>query len=86
MTDKELHEALVKRRADLGISYRDIQNRTGLGYNTVRRCFADPFESRSATLIAILRTMGCELVFCIANSIGDELEPEPPVEEFVKPD
>ena len=82
MTDKELHEALVKRRNDLGMSYRDIQNRTGLGYNTVRRCFSDPFESRSTTLILVARTMGCELVFCIANSIGDELEPESPV----KPD
>lgn len=86
MTDKELHEALVKRRNDLDMSYKDIQNLTGLGYNTVRRCFADPFESRSATLILVARTMGCELVFCVANSIGDELEPEAPAEEFNKTD
>ena len=73
--DRETFKAqLNSRRSELGITYKTIQERTGLGYNTVRRTFNDPWKSQAHTLLLVIRTLGCELVFAIEDKIGDELE------------
>ena len=84
MQDNEFKDAITTRRTDLKMSYRDIQGRTKLGYNTVRRVFADPFTCRISSVLAVLRSMSCDLHFTIENHIGDELEPESPVEPLTK--
>lgn len=76
MKDIELKDTLQTRRKELGMSLRDIQSLTGLGYNTVRRVFADPFKCGLNSVIAVVRSMGCELIFAVENGIGDELEPD----------
>lgn len=84
MQDNEFKAAIVVRRTDLRMTYRDIQNRTKLGYNTVRRVFADPFTCRISSVLAVLRSMSCDLHFTIENNIGDELEPGSPVEPLTR--
>lgn len=74
MKDAELKDTLNERRESLGLSYVDIQKCTQLGYNTVRRVFDSPFNCRLSSVLGVLRTMGCELVFSVENRIGDELE------------
>lgn len=86
MTNEELTRALADRRTQLKMTLRDIQNRAGLGYNTVRRVFKDPFQCRTTSVLAVVRSMGCDLIFNIENSIGDELEPNTPVEPLTRKD
>ncbi len=76
MLNEEFKIALNKRIKELHMSYRDIQEHTGLGYNTVRRVFKEPMNCRIRSVLQVLQTMECELVFAVKNHIGDELEIE----------
>lgn len=80
MKDAEFRETLRKRRTNLGMTYKEIQRRTKLGYNTVRRVFDDPSKCRISSVILVARSMDCDLIFAIEDQIGDELEPENPVD------
>lgn len=80
MNNQSLKQALDKRRSDLGMTYKNLQARTELGYNTVRRVFEDPKQCRVESLVRVARAMGCELIFTVRDKIGDELAPEVPVE------
>ena len=84
MKDNEFKAALDKRRQSLGMSYRDIQRRTSLGYNTVRRVFTDPMNCRIGSVIRVVTAMGCYLDFTVEQHIGDELEPEVEVEPLTE--
>lgn len=75
MKEDEFKEILTTRRKDLGLTYRQIQSRTALGYNTVRRVFSDPFNCRIGSVLRVAIVMGCDLLFTVENKIGDELEP-----------
>lgn len=79
MKDDEFKLVLTNRRKDLGLTYRQIQKRTELGYNTVRRVFTDPFNCRIGSVLRVAVAMGCDLVFTVENKIGEELEPEVPI-------
>lgn len=84
MTNQEFKLALNKRRDELGISYREIQRRTELGYNTVRRVFRDPMDCRIGSVLKVVRALDGDLIFTIQSHIGDELEPDTPVEPFTQ--
>lgn len=84
MTNKEFKTALNARRHDLEITYREIQSRTNLGYNTVRRVFQDPMSCRIGSVLKIVRALDGDLIFTIQQHIGDELEPDVLVEPFVQ--
>lgn len=86
MKDKEFKAVLTNRRKDLGLTYRQIQNRTALGYNTVRRVFSNPFNCRIGSVLRVAVAMGCDLLFTVENKIGDELEPEVSVESLTQKD
>jgi len=86
MTNEEFRVALSSRRDKLGISYREIQRRTTLGYNTVRRVFRDPMGCRTGSLLKVVRALDGDLIFTIQSHIGDELEPDVPVEPFTEKD
>lgn len=79
MKNEEFKAVLTNRRKDLGLTYRQIQKRTTLGYNTVRRVFSDPFNCRIGSVLRVAVAMGCDLLFTVENKIGDELEPEIPI-------
>ncbi len=81
MKDEEFKSVLMDRRKDLGLTYRQIQKRTALGYNTVRRVFSDPFNCRIGSVLRVVVAMGCDLLFTVENKIPDELEPEVPVQK-----
>lgn len=84
MKNQELIVALDKRRYDLQITLREIQRRTDLGYNTVRRVFRDPMNCGMGSVLKVVRALGGDLIFAIQSLIGDELEPDVPVEPFTK--
>ena len=86
MTSIELRTALERRRQELGMSYRDIQRRTTLGYNTVRRAFTNPFTVHFKNILMICETMACTLLFSIENQMPDEIESgtQPPAEMVMK--
>lgn len=86
MTNTELRTALERRRQDLRMSYREIQKRTSVGYNTVRRVFKDPFSVGFKTVLMVCETLGCTLMFSIENLIPDDIESgtQPPHEEVVE--
>lgn len=76
MTGEEFKQQLAKRRADLNVSFKVIQSRTKLGYNTVRRVFKDPMNCRIGSVIRVVSAMGCSIDFGVENRLGDELEPD----------
>ena len=88
MENTELRTSLETRRRDLNLSYKDIKQRTQLGYNTVRRAFKDPFAVNFKTVLMICETMGCTLMMAVENKIPDEIEsgtqpsPEKVIEEL----
>lgn len=86
MTSIELRTALERRRQDLKLSYRVLQKRTGLGYNTVRRIFTDPFACGFKNVLIVCETLGCCLVFTVEHQIGDEIVSgtQPPLDEVVQ--
>jgi len=81
MTDDQFKQSLIKRRTDLGMSYKDIQQKTKLGYNTVRRAFNEPWDCKVRSIVRICKAMGCVLDFVIEGNIGDEIEPDIEIEE-----
>ena len=82
MKEDEFKQLLAERRESLRMSYKDIERRTELGYNTVRRVFTDPMNCRIGSVIRVVSAMGCCLDFVIEQKIGDELEPEIPVKSL----
>lgn len=84
MKDNEFKDALCQRRADLRMTYKELQRRTELGYNTVRRVFSDPMNCRIGSVVRVARAMGCFLDFTIEQHIGDEIEPDIPIEPLTQ--
>lgn len=84
MKDNEFKDALSERRKSLRMTYRDIQSRTELGYNTVRRVFSDPMNCRIGSVVRVARAMGCFLDFTVEQHIGDEIEPDIEIESLTQ--
>lgn len=84
MKEDEFKQSLSKRRSDLGMTYKDIQKRTELGYSTVRKVFSDPMNCRTNSVIRVVTAMGCFIDFIIEQHMGDELEPDVPVESLTQ--
>lgn len=84
MTNQEFKAALNNRRDELEITFREIQRHTYLGYNTVRRVFRDPMNCRIGSVLKVVRALDGDLIFTIQSHIGDELEPDVPVEPFTE--
>ncbi len=84
MKDNEFKVVLDERRRSLNMSYKDIQRRTELGYNTVRRVFSEPMNCRIGSVIRVCTAMGCFLDFTVEQHIGDELEPDVWVESLTQ--
>lgn len=86
MKEKELCKALDERRESLKMSFKDLQRRTGLGYNTIRRIFKQPFGVALEKVLVVHETMGCSLMFGIERDIPDEIESgkQPPAEEILE--
>jgi hypothetical protein len=86
MKDSEFKDALDKRRDDLQMTYKDIQRRTKLGYNTVRRVFVDPMKCQVGSVIRVLSSMDCSLDFTVEQRVGDEIEPDIPIQPMTQKD
>jgi len=84
MKDIEFRAALVERQKNLGLSYKDIQQRTQLGYNTLRRVFNNPTNCRLSSVIRVVTALGCSLDFAIEQQIADELEPDVSIEPLTQ--
>ena len=84
MKDNEFKDALRRRRADLRMTFKEIQRRTELGYNTVRRVFEDPMNCRIGSVVRVARAMGCFLDFTVEQHIGDEIEPDIEIEPMTQ--
>lgn len=84
MKDNEFKQQLSERRTALRMTFKDIQERTKLGYNTVRRVFHDPMNCRIGSVLRVVSAMGCSIDFNIEQHIGDELEPDIPVESLTQ--
>lgn len=86
MTKRELKKQLRDRQKELKLSFRDLQARTGLGYNTVRRVFDNPFQCRFQSVLIVCETMGCSVAFAVENNIADDVESgtQPPPEQVIK--
>lgn len=56
-----LHDQLVNRRLDLGISFAALAQKTGLGMATVKRAFSKPQSATMATMDRIAEALALEL-------------------------
>lgn len=86
MKEIDLRTALERRRQQLELTFRELQKKTKLGYNTVRRVFKTPFEVRFRSILTVCEAMGCGLGFSIENQIPDDIESgtQPPPEEVIE--
>jgi hypothetical protein len=72
MDINKLRRMLQRRRHSLRMPYAAIQRRTGLGYNTVRRTFANPDQVRLNSLLLVMASVGCTLTFSVEETTHEQ--------------
>ena len=58
---KELKFILNERRNSKQLTYKQIQEATNLGYNTVRRVFINPMSCRIDSVVRVGHVIGLQL-------------------------
>jgi hypothetical protein len=86
MNDIEFKQAINDRRMALKMSLREVQRKTGLGYNTIRRLFDNPMLCKMGSVIRVASVLGCCFDFVVENRIGTEIESDIPLQPMKQDD